>query len=285
VRLLGDGFHAFEYALHDLDSAAGARSFSVAIPAGVIVRNIEFHSVATHSGDPIDDTDWTVTQSAGLLTWSTTAYATNPLANGLRFGTTFRFGFEASAPPANGSVELARFRPGTPDTWTIATRVPGDVGSLGAYCFGDGSGTACPCGNDSPIGAGTGCLHSLGYGGRIAVGGIASIANDSLNLHGSAMPNSSALYFQGTATLSGGAGTVFGDGLRCVGGSVQRLGTRMNTAGASSHPAPGDAAISVATGVVPGDTRNFQIWFRNAAAFCSASTFNLTNGIALTWSL
>ena len=27
-----------------------------------------------------------------------------------------------------------------------------------------------------------------------------------------------------------------------------------------------------------GDTWNFQVWYRNAATFCTTSTFNLTNG-------
>ncbi|MEY4775009.1 MAG: hypothetical protein RIT40_2044, partial [Planctomycetota bacterium] len=28
----------------------------------------------------------------------------------------------------------------------------------------------------------------------------------------------------------------------------------------------------------------YQVWYRNAAAFCSAETFNLTNGVLATWS-
>jgi hypothetical protein len=29
--------------------------------------------------------------------------------------------------------------------------------------------------------------------------------------------------------------------------------------------------------------RNYQAWYRNAAVFCSPSTFNLTNGYQVTW--
>ena len=29
--------------------------------------------------------------------------------------------------------------------------------------------------------------------------------------------------------------------------------------------------------------RNYQAWYRNAAVFCSVSTFNLTNGYSVTW--
>ena len=62
-----------------------------------------------------------------------------------------------------------------------------------------------------------------------------------------------------------------------------RLGTKSNVAGASSHPIAGDVPISIATGVVAGDTRYFQVWYRNAAAFCTVSTFNLTNGVSVSW--
>jgi hypothetical protein len=32
-----------------------------------------------------------------------------------------------------------------------------------------------------------------------------------------------------------------------------------------------------------GDVRTYQCWYRNAAVFCTASTFNLTNGGQVTW--
>jgi hypothetical protein len=97
------------------------------------------------------------------------------------------------------------------------------------------------------------------------------------------MPNSSALYFQGTSPLAGGAGSVFGDGLRCAGGTVIRLGTKFNIAGASQYPEGGDQSISVRGLVVAPGTRIYQIWYRNAASFCMPDTFNLTNGVTVTW--
>jgi len=158
------------------------------------------------------------------------------------------------------------------------------IASVGtAYCFGDGSATACPCGNASAPGAGEGCLNSLGVGGRITAAGSASLSNDTLVLTGSQMPNSSALYFQGTTRQNGGLGVVFGDGLRCAGGSVLRLGTKANAGGTSQYPAAGDLPVSVRGFVTAPGTRTYQCWYRNAAAFCTAATFNLTNGIGLTW--
>jgi hypothetical protein len=148
-----------------------------------------------------------------------------------------------------------------------------------AYCFGDGSSMACPCGNTSWSGAQAGCLNSLGGAATLRAQGTASLAADSLVLRGAAMPDSSALYFQGTAS----ANALFGDGLRCAAGSVRRLGAKTNSGGASIHPAIGDAPISV-TGAIaaPGD-RYYQVWYRNAAAFCGPDTFNLSNGLRVTW--
>jgi len=86
-----------------------------------------------------------------------------------------------------------------------------------------------------------------------------------------------------------GAGSVFGDGLRCAAGTVIRLGTKMSAAGFASYASGnvgnvGDVAISI-RGAIPGagETRHYQGWFRNAAAFCTADAFNLTNGLTVTW--
>ncbi|MBL8861098.1 MAG: hypothetical protein JNK02_03720 [Planctomycetes bacterium] len=152
-----------------------------------------------------------------------------------------------------------------------------------AFCFGDGSGAACPCGNTSAASARAGCANSLGAGGVLVATGTASVSADSLVLAGAAMPNSSALYFQGTAASAAGAGVAFGDGLRCAAGAVIRLGTKQNIGGGSQYPAAGDPPVSVRGVNAPGDVRTYQVWYRNAAAYCTASTFNLTNGWQLTW--
>lgn len=147
------------------------------------------------------------------------------------------------------------------------------------YCTGDGSGVPCPCGNTTPAGAGQGCLHSLGVGGQLAATGVPRLSSDTLLLTGSNMPNSQALYFQGTTQVA----AAFGDGLRCAGGTVLRLGTRTNSAGASSWPPLGQQPISVQGAISAPGVRTYQVWYRNAANYCSAATFNLTNGYQVTW--
>lgn len=152
-----------------------------------------------------------------------------------------------------------------------------------AFCFGDGSGTACPCSNFGP--SGSGCANSTGNAGHLVASGAASVSNDAVVLSASGMGATvTALYFQGTAQDNGGAGIMLADGLRCVSGSAKRLGAKTNSGGASSYPQAGDVPISV-KGAIPqvGGTYYYQTWYRDAAAFCTSGTFNLTNGVAVTW--
>jgi hypothetical protein len=169
----------------------------------------------------------------------------------------------------------------------IITEQGGGSPSVGTpYCFGDGTGIACPCANTGA--SGHGCANSLNNSGaELAATGIAMVSADALALNGSGMPpNVSVLYFQGTSQTSGGTGVAFGDGLRCASGTIVRLATRTNDGtGASSYGAPlGDTPVSV-RGQLPagGGTRQYQAWYRNAAAFCTPSTFNLTNGLEIVW--
>lgn len=150
-------------------------------------------------------------------------------------------------------------------------------------CFGDGSGTACPCGNASAVGAQAGCNHSGGVGGKLVGFGNPSLAQDTFALLGGAMPNGPALYVQGTAAAGGGTGFTFGDGLLCVSGAFTRLGVKFNSQGASRHPGAGDPSISVAGGCAVGVNAYYQSWYRDAATFCQTDTYNLTNAIVVTW--
>jgi len=145
-------------------------------------------------------------------------------------------------------------------------------------CAGDGTGVACPCGNSGA--PGNGCASSVNpSGARLTGTGTASIANDMLVLHGNGMPDAAALYYQGTTTT----GVPFGDGLRCAGGTNRRIGTKTNVAGASSYPEAGDAPIRERGALSISTTRTYQIWYRNAAVFCTPSTFNLSNGLRVLW--
>jgi hypothetical protein len=164
---------------------------------------------------------------------------------------------------------------GIPDSCEGVTGTP--------FCFGDGTGTACPCANQVPPGTVAGCTSSLGTGGTLLASGNASLSNDTIVLQGSGMPNSSALYFQGTNQQTAGAGVQFGDGKRCAGGAITRLRITTNVGGASQYPFGGNPSVSVKCLVTVPGIRTYQVWYRNAAAFCTPATFNLSNGLQLTW--
>jgi hypothetical protein len=153
------------------------------------------------------------------------------------------------------------------------------------YCSGDGSATACPCGNAGAIDQG--CANSSeANGARLTATGTASVSADSLLLACSGMvPGSFSLFLQGSQPFNGGAGVALGDGLRCIGGTLVTLGVKRNGGGASAIGAPnGDVAISVAGNVTPaGGTLSYQCWYRDPTSFCTPGTFNTSNGLEVVW--
>ncbi len=141
--------------------------------------------------------------------------------------------------------------------------------------------SGCPCNNPSSNGIG-GCANSLNStGGMLDALGTASLSADSLVLSGTNMTNSSALYFQGSTYSN--LQTVYGDGLRCVGGSIVRLGTKVNASGISQYPEPNDPSVSVRGGVAQPGQEYYQVVYRDLGNFCTASAFNATSGMAVLW--
>jgi plastocyanin len=150
------------------------------------------------------------------------------------------------------------------------------------FCAGNGSGTACPCGN-TPVQP-VGCLNSIGAGGRLRARGTASVSADTLLLVGTGMSESTTvLFFQGSTQVNGGMGAVFGDGLRCAGGASIRLGVSTVSFGVARYPQAGNPAVSV-KGVVPaGGMRTYQIFYRDPPSACTGALFNASDGYAITW--
>jgi hypothetical protein len=150
-----------------------------------------------------------------------------------------------------------------------------------SYCFGDGSGTTCPCGNNSPN-PGSGCDNGTASGGAtLSVAGSASIALADMVFSASGLEgNQPGLYFQGNNATNGGLGSLFGDGLRCAGGSVVRLQIRTSDASGNSSTT---IDIGATGGVSSGETKRYQLWYRNPGFSSCGSAFNLTNGIEVVW--
>jgi endonuclease I len=148
-----------------------------------------------------------------------------------------------------------------------------------AYCFGDGSGTPCPCGNSSA--PDEGCSNSNGMGATLSATGSSSLLTDDLVLHSTQLTSGPGLYFQGNNAINSGNGNPFGDGLRCVGGNIIRLQVRFSTFGDSQTT----ISIPAAGGVSAGDTKRYQLWYRDAGTSPCNSLFNLTNAYRVTWTL
>jgi hypothetical protein len=144
-----------------------------------------------------------------------------------------------------------------------------------AFCFGDGSGAPCPCGNTAV--AGEGCRNSSGAGGVMASQGSDSVAaNDLAIVADQLRPNQPALLFSGNNAVNGGQGIAFGDGLRCAGGGLRRLGIRVPDPLGSATWGPG---LAVQGSYAAGQTARFQVWYRDPVAGPCGTTFNLTHGL------
>jgi hypothetical protein len=157
--------------------------------------------------------------------------------------------------------------------------------AITSFCFGDGLDTShttqCPCGNNGA--AGHGCANSVNPSGA-NLDATGTTNPDTIVLAGSGMPVTAAcIYLQGDLFDD----AAFGDGVRCVGGTLLRLRAKVNSGGASQFPDSTDTVtLSQRGGVTPGSgvTRAYQTYYRNAAAaFCPPETFNVTDGATIVW--
>ncbi|MDP6538708.1 MAG: plastocyanin/azurin family copper-binding protein [Planctomycetota bacterium] len=149
-----------------------------------------------------------------------------------------------------------------------------------SFCSCDGSGTAPPCSNAGQ--AGRGCANSISsLGARLISEGNDSVGADDLAFHADSLLFSQpALLFSGNNAINGGNGVTFGDGLRCAGQNVRRLGVAVPDSLGRAQWGPG---LGAGGGWSSGDTRNFQGWYRDPQFSPCGSGFNLTNGVAVTF--
>jgi Tol biopolymer transport system component len=147
----------------------------------------------------------------------------------------------------------------------------------------EGTLTTCPCGN---VGApGAGCANSAQpNGSRLEATGVPSVSQDSVVLVATRLvPNTVVLFAQSSVVAPTASAPVFGDGVRCLLGTIRRLRT-VNATGDTALL--GQSAPHISTlGQVPvaGGTRFYAAIYRNAAPFCGPSTFNSSNAIRIDW--
>ena len=155
------------------------------------------------------------------------------------------------------------------------------------FCFGDGSSGPCPCNNNGPTGAG--CMNSVGLAAVLSASGSTSPDTVVLTSSGE-LPTALSIFLQGDANL--GVPVPFGDGLRCVGGTLRRLAVKNASGGSVSFPGPGDPSVTQQSAnlgdpLSPGTTRWYQTYYRDPnIAFCpqpAGNNWNVSSGLEITW--
>jgi hypothetical protein len=152
------------------------------------------------------------------------------------------------------------------------------------YCFGDGTGAACPCLNTGAIG--NGCANFLNpNGANLTATGFPSLSADTmlLTLTG-ATTSTTARFFQATLPWNYPNGLPIWDGLRCINGTVIILKNAAASGGSAVYPASGDLPISIKGQIFAvGTTRYYQCRYSDTNTFCTPASFNMTNAVSTVW--
>jgi hypothetical protein len=277
VTSLGGGLWRYNYIVENLTSDQAGGSWSIPMPPGVVVSNVYFNDVDYHSGEIQDGTDWTTSQSNGNFTWSVAPGSDNAI----RWGTTYSFGFDATASPVSVQAQIGLHQVGVGSAVAVTVEAPSGNSTVTGtiFCSGDGSGTACPCNNQGSTNHG--CQNSSGLGAGLTASGDASVSNDTLVLNATqTLAGQPGLFFQANNAINGGNGTSFGDGLRCAGGSLLRLEVVFPD---GQGNASSSSSVSVGGQCNAGDTRRYQFWYRDPQFSPCLNGFNLSNGLEITW--
>jgi len=157
------------------------------------------------------------------------------------------------------------------------------------FCFGDGTGAACPCSNSGQLSHG--CENSSSTGGSVLTAtGTASLSADTLQLTATGeRPTPLSVVWQGSTAVGP---LLYGDGHRCVGGVLKRLRIENAVGGIVTYPDGAETPIATRSAqlndpISAGSRRYYQIGYRDPdPTFCpspSGSTFNMSQGLAIVW--
>ena len=131
---------------------------------------------------------------------------------------------------------------------------------------------------------GEGCLNTGGVSGTtLTATGNAYLSDDTFQFEITGLPGvRPGLMVIGTNQVNGGLGAPFGDGLRCVSGSLARSQIQFTFGGTTTFSdwngfSFGDASFGA------GVTANYQFWYRDALNACSGVGFNFSNAWSVTW--
>lgn len=125
--------------------------------------------------------------------------------------------------------------------------------------------------------------NSSGASGLIQASGSQSIFSNSLTLDAVNLPPLSLGYFIFSQTQGFSTGLGGGQGNLCLGGGIFRLSNFIQSSGFTgsvNFPLPFNGLPPGAT-IDPGETWNFQYWFRDASG--GVATSNTTDGVSVTF--
>jgi hypothetical protein len=101
VRDNGNGTWTYDYAVFNLNSDRAGGSFSVPVPAGVSVTNVNWNAPRWHSLETYNNNPWVISNAGGNLEFRTDqTFAQNPNANAIRWGVMHNFWFTSNRPQA-----------------------------------------------------------------------------------------------------------------------------------------------------------------------------------------
>ncbi len=151
----------------------------------------------------------------------------------------------------------------------------------------------CPCSNP-PSGPAHGCDNSSATGGAsLSASGIAYLSMDSLVFTTAGeKPTALSIVMQGNALIP--TGVIYGQGVRCLGGTIiRRLFIKRAIAGSMTAPdfGAGDPTVSARSAakgdvIQPGQSRWYLVYYRDPTVLggCpTSSTFNATQTGQVTW--
>ena len=121
--------------------------------------------------------------------------------------------------------------------------------------------------------------NTTGSTADLMISGSTSVSANNLTLMAAPMPNQWGIFYYGPNMVNGGGGAVFGEGVRCVGGSTHRLPPRLASFSTLTYTMDLTNPPSASGAIDPGSSWNFQAWFRDPPG--GSSGFNLSNAATI----
>lgn len=109
---LGHQMWRYDYAVQNMNASRGINALRIPIGFNRSATDPYFHDVEyiDEVDNQIDGTDWGFSVVSGFASWETGAsFDQNPLANAIRWGTTYSFSFVSPQPPTTKVAELGVF--------------------------------------------------------------------------------------------------------------------------------------------------------------------------------